>query len=387
MEPSVDVSTLPVPAQKILDPAGPPPLRQMAAKGVAPGLKPGDALTVLVLLAEAADAAIASTAKATLEAIPAPLLNGALSGPLPAGILDVLGPRYAKDPEVAQKILQHPHLGVHTVIAMAGASSEAVSELIATNEERLLKHPAIIEKLYMNKRTRMSTADRILELAVRNGLELKIPAYEQAAAAIRGELIAEPTDEPSFDDAQFDDAQELARKAELGPEEDTHKLDEITGLEEIVESLKPLHAIWAELRAPAKIRLLQVAAMEDSDGERMRFDAKALRLLGVRDSNPLVAVTAIKSPGMSESEIARITTLRNVHEDVLRAIALNRDWTRHYMVKMNLVGNPRTPFAFASQWILHLRENDLKAIARSKDVSGAVANAAKQQLQRKGKGK
>ena len=89
MEPAVDLTTLPVPAQKIVDPAGPAPLRQMAAKGLAPGLRPGDALTVLVLLAEGADAAIASTAQATLESIPAPLLNGALGGPSFASLFRV----------------------------------------------------------------------------------------------------------------------------------------------------------------------------------------------------------------------------------------------------------------------------------------------------------
>ncbi|MCA9587286.1 MAG: hypothetical protein KC657_18290 [Myxococcales bacterium] len=385
MEPAVDLTTLPVPAQKIVDPAGPAPLRQMAAKGLAPGLRPGDALTVLVLLAEGADAAIASTAQATLESIPAPLLNGALGGPLPAGVLDVIAPRYGKDTAIAERILQHASIAAHTVAAMAKVASEAVCELIATNEERLLKHPEIIENLYLNKRTRMSTADRVLELAVRHGLELKIPAYEQAAAAIRGELIAEPSEEPTFDDTQFDDAKEIAKEVSLAEGADTHQVNEETGIEEVVADMRPLHAIWAELRAPAKIRLLQIAAMEDEEGERLRFDAKALRLLGVRDANPLVAVTAIKSPGTSESEVARITTLRNIHEDVLRAIALNRDWTRHYQVKLNLVANPRTPFAFASQWIPHLRENDLKSIARSKDVSGAVANIAKQRLNRKNK--
>ena len=43
-------------------------------------------------------------------------------------------------------------------------------EFVATNEQRLLENPRIIELLYMNKNTRMSTADRIVELAARNGL-------------------------------------------------------------------------------------------------------------------------------------------------------------------------------------------------------------------------
>jgi hypothetical protein len=55
------------------------------------------------------------------------------------------------------------------------------------------------------------------------------------------------------------------------------------------------------------------------------------------------------------------------------------------MIKYNLVANPRTPFGHASKWVLHLRESDLRNIAKSKEVSGAIQTAAKQQLQRKGK--
>jgi hypothetical protein len=274
---------------------------------------------------------------------------------------------------------------------MAAVCSEGVAEIIATNEERLLAHPRIIEKLYLNKHTRMSTADRILELAVRNGLELSgIPAFEQAKKAIAGELIAEASEEPSFDDVQFNDAEKLAKDLLPADGEDIHKVNEETGQEEVIDKAKPLHAIWADLRAPAKIRLLQLAAIKQYDEkgrevDEIRLDAKALRMLGVRDANPLVAMAAIKAPGIGDNEVVRISGLRNVCEDVLREIANNRDWTRHYQVKYNLVANPRTPFGHASKWILHLREVDLKTVAKSKEVPGAVQTAAKQQLSRKGK--
>ena len=57
--------------------------------------------------------------------------------------------------------------------------------------------------------------------------------------------------------------------------------------------------------------------------------------------------------------------------------------TRNYQVKLNLVGNPRTPFAFSSQMIPHLRDNDLRSLAKSKNVPGAIAQAAKRHLSRK----
>jgi hypothetical protein len=72
-----------------------------------------------------------------------------------------------------------------------------------------------------------------------------------------------------------------------------------------------------------------------------------------------------------------------VSEDVLRIIAMDREWTRSHQIKVNLVQNPRTPFAFAAKLITHLREHELKALAKSKNVAGSVVQAAKQQLARR----
>ena len=70
MEPAIDVARLSPQAQRILDPKTPAPMRQMAARGIAPGLKPVDTLAVIALLAESPDASIASLAQATLDKLP-----------------------------------------------------------------------------------------------------------------------------------------------------------------------------------------------------------------------------------------------------------------------------------------------------------------------------
>src|SRR5262249_10210675 len=141
------------------------------------------------------------SATTTLGKIPAPLLNGALAGALQPGVLDAIAPIFAKDAAVAERILAHPNLDPTTVAEIAARADEQVAELVAINEARLLAHPVVIEKLYLNKSTRMSTADRIIELAVRNKVELTgLPAFREAAAAIADELIAEPTSEKSYDD-------------------------------------------------------------------------------------------------------------------------------------------------------------------------------------------
>lgn len=359
-------------ARKMLDGASPAPLRQLAARGVAPGLKPGEAVTVVALLSESEDATIAATAKATLAKLPAPLLNGALASELPPGVLALIAPTYAHDVAVMEKIVAHPAVLPETVAVVASMASEAVAELLATNEQRLLSHPDIIEKLYMNRATRMSTADRILELAVRNKIELKgIPAYKEAAIAIGSELVTMPSIHPTPDDVLFGETEALAKGARVDPSvEDTHRLDDETGTEVVEDKFLPLHARLAMMTISQKIR-------------RAMLGTAAERLLLVRDANRLVAAAAIKSPSIQENEVVRISSSRSVSDDVLRIIAMDREWTRSHQIKLNLVQNPRTPFAFSAKLIQHLREHELKALAKSKNVTGAVATAAKQQLSRR----
>jgi hypothetical protein len=88
---------------------------------------------------------------------------------------------------------------------------------------------------------------------------------------------------------------------------------------------------------------------------------------------------------MRENEAAQISASRAVSEDVLRTIAMNRDFTRSYQVKINLVMNPRCPLTFASRFIPMLRDSDLRNLSKSKNISSAITQAIKQQLSRKQK--
>jgi hypothetical protein len=369
MQPDFDLTALPVPAQRALAPDAPAPLRLMAARGVVPGLKPAEIVQVVATLCASPDEKVRETADATLRKLPPPILSGALGADLPASVVDRLGRCYANDHAVVEQLLRMPRIAADTLAHLAEVADETSGELIATNERLMLENPAVIEKLYMNKRVRMSTADRLIELAVRNGLELSIPAYKEAAQAIKNELIAEPSPEPTYDDVVFLDTGQCAERIRLAEDEDTHDVDD-EGEEHVREKFLPLHAAIARLTITQKIR-------------RCMLGTAAERLLLVRDPNRLVAQAAVKSPNMRDQEAAQISASRAVSEDVLRIIAQNREFTRHYQVKLNLVGNPRTPFTFAARLMPHLRENDVKLLAKSKNVSGAIAQAARQQMLRK----
>jgi hypothetical protein len=368
--PDIDLDALPPPARKVLGEGAPAPLKMMAAKGVLPGIKPADVVTVLTALCAAGDPKIAETAEHTLAHLPLPLRNSALTANLPGSVIDKLSEKNANDHDLIEKLLRMPRIGRATLERMAERADERAGELIATNERLMLEHATVIERLYMNKRVRMSTADRLLELAVRNGLELDIPAFKEVATAIKDELVSEPSEEPTFDDVLFIETEHIAQATELqGEDDDTHEVDD-EGEEHLKEKFLPLHAQIAQMTVTQKIR-------------RATLGTAAERLLLVRDPNRLVSSAAVRSPLMRENEAMRITASRSVNEDVLRIIAMNREFTRSYQVKLNLVQNPRTPLTFAARIIPHLRESDLRSLAKSKNVPGAISQAVKHQLSRK----
>jgi hypothetical protein len=375
LDPPVDLATLAAPVQRILGPATPQPLRVMAARGAAPGLKPDQLVTVVALLARAGlehvSADVREVAEATLGALPAPILLGAAgSADTPPGVLDLLATAYAGDVEVLEKIVFNPGVAIDTVARLAREGSEKVTEMIATNEERLLRHPSLIKCLYMNKRTRMSTADRVLDLAVRNGKQVDIPAFKEAAEAIVEELIAAPDAEPTPDDLLFAEAQAEGERLEREGVLHQTVVEDEEGKEVVEEKAKSLEQRIRDMTVSQKIRTAMLGTA-------------AARALLVRDKNKLVSSAVVRSPLLQESEAASISASRSVSEEVLRLLASNGDLVKSHTIKFNLVANPRTPVAIALRLLTHLRADELKKLAKSKGVAAQVAKMAKQELSKK----
>jgi len=350
----------------------PAPLRMMAAKGIAPGLKPEAIVTLVCAFAQNSSPELAQTARQTLENFPEAMLQGALATDLQPRVLELLAEAHHAEAGVVSRLLAARQITSFALEFVAQNANEAIGELVAASDSVLLRFPRVIEKLYLNKRVRMSTADRLVDLAVRNNLELNIPAFKQAAAAIQNQLIPEATEEPSFDDELFKQVEQLSEQVPIDvEEEDTHELND-EGEEELKRKYQPLYAQLGSMTISQKIR-------------RATLGTGAERMLLVRDRNRLVATAAATSPLLKENEATLIASSRSVIDDVLRIIAQNKDFTRVHKVKLNLVSNPRTPFTFSSRLIPLLRDSDLKMLVKSKNVSNAVQTCVRQQLDRKKK--
>ncbi len=267
-------------------------------------------------------------------------------------------------------LIASPALDPETLESIARVVDERGAELLSTNEERLLARPKLIELLYLNKNTRMSTADRMVELAVRNNVEVNIPAWKEVAALIKDELILDRSEEATPDDLLFKETLEVASAIRAqGSEDDAYDSLE-DGQEVLRQKFVPLHQRIATMTNSQKVRTALCGDHEEI-------------MLLVRDANRMVALAASKSPQLSEADAEKIVSNRSVASDVLGVIGHNPEFLKRYSIKKHLVDNPKTPVMVAMNLIKHLREADLKPLERSKNVSGPVRDAIKHHLSRR----
>jgi hypothetical protein len=97
----------------------------------------------------------------------------------------------------------------------------------------------------------------------------------------------------------------------------------------------------------------------------------------IRDANRVVAAAVLSSPKLSDSEVEAFARMTNVSEDVLRAIASSRGWTRNYAVLSGLVRNPKTPPAVSLALVSRLNERDVKLLSADRNVTEGLRVAAR----------
>ena len=354
----IPLDAMPEALRRFADPKAPTPAKMMAARGMVP-VKGGGLVTLLVQLSADADSQVSESAASTLGGLPENVLLPVCNEDLHPAVFHELALRFSSNDEVLARLASNHSVSDATIAKISARCPERITEIISVNQQRLLGAPEIIEALYKNRNTRMSTADRIIELAARHHVELNgIPMFEELKKAIQGQLIPEPSDEPLPSDQLFANA--LAED----DEEDAVERDKFDGTEETKEEFIPLQSKLRSMNVGEKIRMALLGNA-------------ATRSILVRDPNRVVAMAAISSPALSESEAKNAAQSREVSEDVLRYIGRKREWLRSYEIKRHLCNNPKTPIAISMTFLNHLRRNDLRALARSRGIPGPLKQSAK----------
>jgi len=146
---STTTSTNPV-VQAIVGGSAPQPARLAAASGLLP-LAQADLLEVLVALRESEDAEIAEAAASTLDSQEKEdLLTAAKATDTSAAVLGFLG-TIASNRDVHEAVIQNTNTPDAAIAKMAGVIADgSLLDLIAINQQRLVRMPAIIEAILEN---------------------------------------------------------------------------------------------------------------------------------------------------------------------------------------------------------------------------------------------
>ncbi len=107
------------------------------------------------------------------------------------------------------------------------------------------------------------------------------------------------------------------------------------------------------------------------------------RSILIRNPVKEVALTVVRNPKVTDSEVELYAGSTNVCEDVHREIGKNREWCKNYNVIRSLVFNPKTPIGVSLEKINFMKEKDLQFLSKSRNVPHAVRAAAKRLVAKK----
>ena len=340
----------------------------MAARGALP-LPPAQIASVLFALTHDPDPEVKELAGSSLDNLPSPMIDATLVGDVHPALLTYMATKFHEDEAQLEKIAINAATSDETFCRLASRPFVRIIDIVAQNQVRLLRCPELIETLGENPLTGQATIDRILHfLGVERG-EMEEPVESTAN-------VPTPPPPADFDATEemldLDDPDDLPPELTYESEEDEIDEDEDEGQGQGEERMQNLQVLIQEMNVMEKIKLA-------------RFGNSEARGLLVRERNKLVASAAIRSPKITDNEVITFAKSRSLHDEVLRIISNNREWTKNYQVKLALTTNPKTPQPTAIKLLNYLTDRDLKAIMRSRDVPGPISMQARRLLARKGK--
>jgi hypothetical protein len=352
----------------------------MAARGIAP-LRPLDLVVSVYQLSFDADPSVKHAAEGAPAALPDKVLSGPLADPtLPPVVIHYFAERLSpRRIEPLEKILYNPATADETFARLARRLGERELEVIVQNETRFLRCPAIVQALFGNKHARMSSVNRAIELCARHNVRVDgIPSFDDIARSI----LDDPTaTDPTVADLAFEAVLRAAEAVNVAeaPEETPEPVETTDGIGKDGKAAKGGEG--ASRKSPiidfSRLKLFEKIRLATLGNAYCRSNL-------IRDSNRMVSMAVIRSPGITDNEVVRASGNRQVSEDVIRYIANQRDLVKIYQVKLNLVHNPKCPLALSLRFVGMLHAEDIKRLARSKNIPSALAAAARKLVATRG---
>jgi hypothetical protein len=361
--------------RKHVDPKAPVPLRMMGAKGLVP-MGPREMATALFMLTFDADAGVRETAAKSAAALPDKILSVALRDETADSVvLDYYAGVLSGRPEYLEIIALNAGASDKTVAKVAALAPERVTEIIAQNQLRILRDQDIVRALCNNPVTRPSTIDSVCDFCVRSGLVLDdLPAFKAARRRILGGTVA--------DEEAAAAAHAKAVEAEAEAERILATLGAGSEHLAVDPDAPPASTDEANRRMTISQQIMKLSVAKKIEWANKKGN-KEVRTLLLRDPNKLVQMAVVQSPRITEDEIAKLSLSRTLPMEVLMYIYNNRQLTRNYNIKVNLVNNPKVPVAVSMRFLSLLRTSELKALSKNKNVPNALTTAARNMVEKK----
>jgi hypothetical protein len=303
----------------------------------------------------------------TLAGMPESLLANCLLGPQdppdPLGMILV----HRKESALLETALLHPDMTAEWMEKVVPFLPAPVLEIPLNNQVLWLKRPVILDLLELHPEADYQIKRRVNEFR-RDVLRLETPEV----AAERLEIIDE-VEAGHLDKAWAELPLPEAAGDEGAPEAEIHRAERF--LAPVLDA--DGHEIPLSLtRRVMRLKPNQKLMLAIKGG-------KEERTLLIREANRLIQVNVIRNPRITDGEVAFIAQMRTINEEVIRAIALNREWMKKYSIVKALVMNPKTPIAISLNLLKRLVDIDLKLLMRDKGVAEILRREAKRKLETK----
>ncbi len=348
-------------------------VRQSAARGVLP-VGQEELLAILIFLENDLDPEIRTTAQETLsrEFSDDLLKTIAESSTTPVEVLEYFGRPPFRSPSVLESLIENRSTPDSTIASLGEAVDAGMMEVILINLVRLLRSPFVLEALERNPNATPDIKRRLREIREeffekRNNF---IPIHRTRAEERALEQPQEPVAEVVEESMAL-----VTYSGEIREGEDVTSLT----LESLADDGFEAFDDMVEEQRLSTIQ--KIARMTVS--ERVQTALKGTReerVILIRDSNRIVASSVLESPKLTDSEVEAISLMKNVSEEVLRLVGTKREFVKSYTVIHNLVRNPRTPIGTSLTLLNRILTNDLKMLARNKNIPEVLRKTAQRQV-------
>jgi len=388
---------LPESAKQILPTDAAPSMRMMAARLLLP-MGTRDLASILYYLAADEDRRVRYQARRSLSELPPDLLRSVLIEEIHPYILHWFANRQL-DEKHYESIALNPATHDETIAYLVRQlDSDRLMNIIAANQKRVLNSPLILVAL-MTKAT--------LGLEIRERVRQYV---ESLSGRSIDEILADYTDQLEKTEAPLETtAEELPEKPaeeerrkpkskllemldslpenEIPPELDMNKViaelyneEENFSAEFMIDPEEDLSA-GARMSLANRVRVMSVL-------DKMRLGLKGnieARQILIKSSNKMIQECVLKNARITPEEIIRVAKDKTMREELIRYVASNKEWVKNYEIMHQLCWNPKTPITVAMKFIDRLNLKDVQSLAKSKQVPGMLAVAARKVVEVKQK--